>query len=231
MMDKKTLSDFGSSPILSSEQSSLSRLKTHSDKHDTGTISAFRDGNKLKRNLALNKKLKLELESAGLGVTAIKGVGQEEGKAVEEWSYFVADIKNQGNLKDILVNLGVKYEQDSITFAKAGKNPYYLISTNTLPQGTGGGKIGVEIKLGRPNFGKAGEFFSKIRGRPFLFSLGSGELSIVDNVNAQQAKRVWGQSSIEKIEKSFFAELSASIASTEELPQDSLNKLLKTGGL
>ena len=54
-----------------------------------------------------------------------------------------------------------------------------MISTNECPEGYPGfGKIGVEVKLGKPHFGKANkdteEFFSKIRGRGFVFK-GIGE--------------------------------------------------------
>lgn len=229
---KVSLSQFSvESNIVRSELSSLSRLQSHSSKYDTGTISAFRDNYSLKQNLVRNKKLKLELESLGFGVTTIKGVGQEDGKAVEEWSFFVADVKNKGNLKDVLISLGVEFEQDSITFAKAGNNPYYLISTNKNPRGTGGGKIGVEIKLGRPNFGKDGEFFSKIRGRPFLFSLASNGLEVVESIHTQQAKRLWAKSSLEKLSSSFFSSVEPDISSTDELEAEDLNHLVDTGGL
>ena len=47
---------------------------------------------------------------------------------------------------------------------------YYLISTNECEEGYPGvGKIGVEVKLGKPIFGKDGEFHSKVNGRPFVF--------------------------------------------------------------
>jgi len=231
-LQKVSLSKFGNEPdIVRSEFSSLSRLQSHSSKFDTGTISAFRDNYKLKQNLVRNKKLKLELESAGFGVTTIKGVGQEDGKAVEEWSFFVADYKKKGNLKEALIELGVKYEQDSITFAQAGKNPYYLISTNKNPAGTGGGKIGVEIKLGRPNFGKDGEFFSKIRGRPFLFSLASSTASQADSILSEQAKRLWSKADDLKVANSFFSSLDDDATTTDVLDSNQLNHLVKTGGI
>ena len=89
----------------------------------------------------------------------------------------MVDLKDTGKLKKDLIELGKMFEQDSITFAKANGD-YYLISTNKCPEGyPGEGKIGVEVKLGKPQFGKANKdtekFFSKIRGRGFVFkSLG-----------------------------------------------------------
>ena len=48
---KVTLSTFSNEPDISrSELSSLSRLQSHSQKFDTGTISAFRDNYSLKQN-------------------------------------------------------------------------------------------------------------------------------------------------------------------------------------
>lgn len=229
---KVTLSTFSNEPDISrSELSSLSRLQSHSQKFDTGTISAFRDNYSLKQNLVRNKRLKLDLEAAGFGVTTIKGVGQEDGKAVEEFSYFIADIKKLGNLKEVLISLGVKYEQDSITYSEKGNNPYILISTNKVPEGSGGGKIGVEHTLGRPNFGVEGEFFSKIRGRPFLFSLASSGHTYAKDLTTQQAKRVWCRASDDRLARSFFSGISNSFSSTEDLSVEQLNNLIKTGGL
>lgn len=164
------------------KESSLSRVWKHSQEHDTGTISAFRYakdcGEGEVYNLELNKKnsteLKQKLLSLGYGVTLVKGTYIENFKTgnekeVQEDSYLVVDLKDTGNLKDDLIKLGKKYEQDSITFSKPN-GEYYLISSNNCPGGyPGKGKIGVEIKLGKPLFGKNGEFFSKVNGRPFVF--------------------------------------------------------------
>lgn len=110
----------------------------------------------------------------GYGVTKIDGTyienyGKPTAVEVKEESYMVVDTKDTGNLKKDLIELGIEFEQDSITFQAKG-DKYYLISTNTCEdRHPGNGKIGVELKLGKSIFGKDGEFHSKINGRPFVF--------------------------------------------------------------
>jgi len=164
------------------KESSLSRIWKHVIEHDSGTISAFRYASNCgngeiyskKQNKDRNAKLKVQLLSLGYGVTSIDGVYIENYKTsdaveVREESFIVIDIKDKGNLKKDLIRLGKQYEQDSITYSKPNGD-YYLISSNECPNAyPGNGKIGVEVKLGKPFFGSDGEFHSKINGRPFVF--------------------------------------------------------------
>ena len=190
-------------------ESSLSRLWKHSQGHDTGTISAFRDskdcgrGEKytLSQNKQRNSQLKAKLLSAGFGVTSIKGTYIENYKStnaieVEEDSFFVVNYQDKGDLKKRLIKFGEEFEQDSITFSKAS-GEYYLISTNKCPTGYPGfGKIGVEVKLGKPIFSENGEFFSKINGRPFVFK----EVTDIGKINEELIN--WGSvSEIRSIKK------------------------------
>jgi len=168
------------------KESSLSRIWKHVKEHDSGTITAFRsaldcnEGKKLSKseNKKRNSLLKAQLLSRGYGVTAIDGVyienyGTSDEKKVKEESFIVVDLKDKKKLKKDLIELGQQYEQDSITFSKPS-GEYYLISTNNCEKGhPGRGKVGVEVKLGKPFFGKDGEFHSKISGRPFVFVEGS----------------------------------------------------------
>lgn len=86
-----------------------------------------------------------------------------------EKSLLVVDIKNNGNLKKDLIQFGTEFNQDSVTYSKPNGD-YYLISTNKCKGGyPGKGKIGIEIKLGKPLFGEQGEFHSIVNGRPFIF--------------------------------------------------------------
>jgi len=171
-------------------ESSLSRIWKQTQEHDSGTISAFRsarDCNKgeefsKKENLKNSKILKSKLLKNGYGVTKIDGTYIENYNTpnaveVKEESYIVIDLKDSGNLKADLIKLGQEFEQDSITFQKADGS-YLLISSNKCSDGyPGEGKVGVEVKLGKPIFGKDGEFHSKINGRPFVFeSLGNLEI-------------------------------------------------------
>ena len=118
--------------------------------------------------------LKSKLMSMGYGVTAIKGTyienyGSSNAREVSEESFLVVDLKDKGTLKKDLIKLGEMFEQDSITYSLPS-GEYYLISTNKCPDGyPGNGRIGVEVKLGKPLFGEKGEFHSKVNGRPFVF--------------------------------------------------------------
>lgn len=160
-------------------ESSLSRIGSHARKHDSGTISASRygsdcgNGEKYSKseNAKRNSKLKSLLLAKGYGVTRVQGTyienfGTPNARPVKETAYIVVDIKDDGNLYKDLKKFGTHFEQDSITFSQPNGN-YWLISTNTCPQGYPG--HGKKIKLGKPFFGKDGEFYSSINGRPFVF--------------------------------------------------------------
>jgi len=164
-------------------ESSLSRVYRQTLKHDSGTISAFRSARDCntgaKFSKSENKKnssiLKSKLLSIGYGVTKIDGTYIENYKTsnpieVKEDSYLVVDLKDTGKLKQDLIKLGTMFEQDSITYQNKETGIYYLISSNTCKDGYPGfGTIGKEVKLGKPLFGKSGEFHSKVAGRPFVF--------------------------------------------------------------
>jgi hypothetical protein len=177
-----TEGDFAKCEVNALNESSLSRVWKHATEHETGTITAFRyakecgEGEKYTKseNKKRNVALKAKLMALGYGVTSIAGTYIENFKSdneieVKEDSFLVVDLKDAGNLKKDLVKLGTMFEQDSITFSKPS-GEYVLISTNKCPKGyPGEGRIGVEVKLGKPLFGKKGEFHSKVNGRPFVF--------------------------------------------------------------
>ena len=152
-------------------ESSLSRLANHYENHDSGTISAFRGEYEKSENMKRNAKLKSILLGAGFSVTSIKGYftenyGTPEARDVKEESFFVVDYNDKGNLKNTLIKLGELFGQDSITYSNKHSD-YFLIGTskkeNAYPP------YHTEMKLGRPMFGKNGEFYSRVNGRPFVF--------------------------------------------------------------
>ena len=183
------------------KESSLSRIWGHVTKHESGTISAFRYASECgngtpytkSQNMQRNSELKSKLLSMGYGVTRIDGVYIENyktpaAKKVKEESFIVVDIKDGGGLKKDLIKLGTYFDQDSVTFSKPS-GEYYLISTNKCPDGyPGNGIIGKEIKLGKPFFGKDGEFFSSVNGRPFVFENINPTLSILSDYPATEAR-------------------------------------------
>lgn len=161
-------------------ESSLTRVWEQSQKHDYGTISAYRSardcgmGERYTRaeNQRRNKVLLGALRSKGYSVTKIKGIYIENYKSknereVKEESFLVVDIQDKGTLKSDLMALGEQFDQDSIVFGKAGKDAY-LIGTNKCPDGYPG--YHKEEKLGHGLFGRKGEFYSRVNGRPFVFT-------------------------------------------------------------
>ena len=163
-----TLSEYTKQKRLLKE-SGLARLYKHWQEHESGTISAFRGERTTSENKELSKKLKAILLSKGYSVTPIKCVFIENYNTpdtveVKEESYFVVDIKDEGNLEKDLQELGKQFEQDSVTFSEKGGN-YFLIGTKK----GGYPGLGKKEKLGSAMFGKDGEFMSKINGRPFVF--------------------------------------------------------------
>lgn len=161
-------------------ESSLSRIWNQTRKHDFGAITAFRyaedcgSGRKYskKENLQRNKSLLAKLRAKGYGVTSIKGsyienYGSSNAKEVGENSFLVIDLQDKKSLRKDLLALGKEFEQDSIIFGKANGDAI-LIGTNKCKDGYPGYRK--EVKQGGAIFGKSGEFLSRVKGRPFIFS-------------------------------------------------------------
>lgn len=154
-------------------------METNYTQHDSGTISAFRyarecgEGEVYTR--AENKKrsaiLKAKILRMGYGVTPIKGTYIENYKSdneieVNEDGYLVVDLDDKDNLRYDLIDLGRKFEQDSITYSRAN-GEYYIIGTNKCPYSYPG--WGIVSRLGSTIYGEKGKFHSKVKGRPFVF--------------------------------------------------------------
>jgi len=175
-------------------ESGLARLSKHMEEHDCGTITAFRskegcagpDDKVYSRvdNQKRNKQLYANLQMMGYGVTAVHGAyienyGTKDAKEVRENVYFVVDIKDGGKLREDLINLGGKYEQDSILFIPKEGEGSVLIGTNNCPNSYPG--FGKEQKFNDRKMGKGGEFMTKISGRPFMFEETLLETVVEDN--------------------------------------------------
>ena len=168
-------------------ESSLSRLWTHNEKHDCGAITAFRvaedcgKGEKYtsSHNKKRNRSLEAKLMSKGYGLTRLKGIYPESGVEAKEDSFFVVDLKDTGDLLNDLKKLGAEFEQDSVLFVPKGAinggPKAYLIGINSCPNNYladgkkelfHNGKMGVTSKI----------YTSKVNGRPFIFE------SVLDEV-------------------------------------------------
>jgi hypothetical protein len=161
-------------------ESSLSRLWSHNEKYDCGALTAFRKFNdcgngteltnddKKKRNLALAADLK----SLGYDITKLIGKYPEGGTTLTEVSYFVVDSKESGNLKNDLIKLGSKYEQDSVLIVPKGsikgEDKAYLIGTNDCPNNFLSKGETLEFDKGKLGLNSP-IYTSYVGGRPFVF--------------------------------------------------------------
>lgn len=173
--------------------SSLSRIWRHNQAHDCGAITAFRqykgcDTEEVyssSDNQKRNKSLVAHLISRGYGVTKLEGRYPEGGKETKEISFFVVDLKDHGNLENDLLELGHKFEQDSILFVPKGaidnKAEAVLIGTNSYPNNMLAGHARMPF-----NLAKLGDqspiYTSFVNGRPFYFtSASNGDLQSYQN--------------------------------------------------
>ena len=175
-------------------ESGLARLAKHMAEHDCGTITALRSKEGCAGpedmpytradNQKRNRQLYANLQMMGYAATAVHGAyienyGTPDAKEVRENVYFVVDIKDTGRLRDDLVKLGNKYQQDSILFIPVGGNGSILIGTNDCPNSYPG--FGKEVKFNDRKMGQGGEFMTKISGRPFMSESTLIETVIEDN--------------------------------------------------
>jgi len=161
-------------------ESSLSRLYKHNQEHDCGAMTAFRKapecGNGTpytrKENGQRNKQLTAKLKSLGYGITKLMGNYPEGGKTQKEVSFFVVDLKDNGNLLKDLKKLGAEFEQDSVLFmpkgAIQGEAKAFLIGTNKCDNNWLSFGAKETFKTGK--MGKESPIYtSKVGGRPFIF--------------------------------------------------------------
>ena len=152
------------------EESSLSRIKSKSDKGGIATMSASRADKSAKENRARAKQLDKDIKGKGLpGATKVTGSYVETGddgkeKRVKERSHVVsAGKKGKRAFKKAVKSLGKKYGQDSVLTQTK--------KTGTLSATRKGG-LGKKknIKLGKfkPQ-GKNPEGQSQIKGKTFTY--------------------------------------------------------------
>ena len=162
------------------QESSLSRLWRHNEKHDCGAMTAFRNaegcgfGERYSNadNKKRNRSLLAKLKSKGYGATTLKGMYPEGGTVGKEISYFVVDLADGGTLESDMKKFGEEFEQDSVLFipkgAIQGTDKAYLIGTNRCKNnwlGHGNTEI---FNKGRMGYDSP-IYTSYVNGRPFIF--------------------------------------------------------------
>lgn len=151
-------------PAIKIEAAGLSRIYQYTQEHDTGTISAFRPEYSRQENLTRSSILAGLLRKEGYTTIQVQGIYQyEDGSTGKESSFFVVDRHDRGNLFKSLLELGSKFEQESISYADRGQD-FALYATNSQY------KLGTKIAIFRgKKFGEKGVSYSTIRGRPFAW--------------------------------------------------------------
>ena len=167
-------------------ESSLSRLWTHMQNHQTAMITAFRDDPEdgeecisdpqpsegrtaLQKNKDRNRDLKATLLKFGYGVTAVQGTYIENymkknAIEVKEDSMFIVNLEDAPQFFTNLEMLAQKFCQDSVLLVPQGGEGAYLKGTNNSYPG-----LGKDEEVGSFTGGKEGEFMTRVKGRPVVF--------------------------------------------------------------
>ena len=163
----KTFRDF----IDDIQESSLSRIKSKSDKGGTAVMSASRGDKSNKENRARAKKLDKDIRGKfGKGATKVTGKYDEkdektgETKRVKERSHVVQSGKmGKRKFKKAVKSLGKKYGQDSVITQQKGDKDATLKRTRK------GGLPKRNIKLGKMRPGRSGENETQKKGKTFTY--------------------------------------------------------------
>ena len=153
-------------------ESSLSRIWQHSKDSNIGMLTAYRGEFDVKQNEKRNRELTGIIRSEGFGFIPVTGYyienqGQEDEQKVEEKSFVVISSPNDGGkLKNFLIRMGNKFNQDSIIYKDSSDENAKLIGTTA---GRWPGKD-VEVLAGKFKPQTIGQFYTKMKGhRTFAF--------------------------------------------------------------
>ena len=153
------------------EESSLSRIKSKSDKGGMAILSGSRGDKSSKENKARAKQLDRDIRGRGLpGATKVTGRYTEKddktGKEtkVKERSHVVTSgKKGKRKFKKAIKALGKKYSQDAvITQSKGGGGA-------TLKRTRKGGLPKRNIPVGKMRPGRTGENDTRIKGKTYTY--------------------------------------------------------------
>ena len=152
-------------------ESSMSRIKSQSDKGGTAVMSASRGDKSSKENRARAKKLDKDIRSKfGKGATKVSGRYMEKDektgkeRKVKERSHVIQSGKmGKRKFKKAVKSLGKKYGQDAVITQQKGDK------SATLKRTRKGGLPKKNIKLGRMKPGTSGENDTKIKGKTYTY--------------------------------------------------------------
>ena len=152
------------------QESSLSRIKSKSDKGGMAILSGSRGDKSKKENQARAKQLDKDIRGKGLpGATKVTGSYVEKDKSgketkVKERSHVVTSGKmGKRKFKKAVKALGKKYGQDSVIAQTKGKGGATLARTRK------GGLPKRNIPIGKMRPGRTGEMDTRIKGKTFTY--------------------------------------------------------------
>lgn len=182
-MDRDTLRNLTEtanevSNMLPLDEASMIRLHKHTLERNIGIITAYRGRYPVSENKRRNSMLQADIRSAGYGFYNveghyIEGYGSEVSKDVKERAFLVIGDKgnDNGKLKGLLKNWGAKYNQDSVLY-KSFDEKAMLIGTQSKDEDGNAVEfpgMGKEVSVGDFKPMKISQFYSKMKGKPFVF--------------------------------------------------------------
>ena len=152
-------------------ESSMTRLKSQSDKGGTAVMSASRGDKSNKENRARAKKLDKDIRGKfGKGATKVTGKYDEKDdktgqtKRVKERSHVIQSGKmGKRKFKKAVKSLGKKYGQDSVITQQKGSKDATLKRTRK------GAMSKHNMKLGKMRPGRSGENETQKKGKTFTY--------------------------------------------------------------
>ena len=179
------------------EEGSLSRIYRHTIDRNIGMLTAFRGRYSRADNRRRNAQLESDIRSAGFGFFRIdgryvEGFGGENPRDVREEVFLVIGDggDDNGRLKGFMRKWGAKYNQDSVFF-KPFEGKAVLIGTQSKDEDGNAVEfpgMGVEFPVGECKPMKMGQFYSRMKGRPFVFE----QYEVADSLMSAWARKVGG---------------------------------------
>jgi hypothetical protein len=134
-MKEKTFVEYYEEVTLSEVKLSRIWNSLNNEKTSLGIITAMRSEYDHDENIRRNKQLANELRTKGYGYVFadgkwIENEGKPNEKLVSEDSIIVTSTKDPNILKNDLIELSKKYEQEGFTFREAGSDIVLIIDGN-----------------------------------------------------------------------------------------------------
>lgn len=149
------------------EESSLSRIYSHTQNRNIGMITANRADNLPEDNKIANANLHKDIRNAGFGLLNVTGhyienKGEPTENKVKEHSYLVIGKSgdDSGNLKGFLKKHGEKYGQDSVLYKSHDSENAKLIGTRDGDWI----KKHEEVDVGKFHTNKVGDYHTQLKG-------------------------------------------------------------------